>query len=202
MELFEFLIMKYGYIAIVLILMGGIVGLPIPDEVLLTLIGYYTYLGKMSYFLAILSAFIGSAIGISISYFLGAKLGLPFLMKYGPRFHISHKKIEYTQQLFHKYGPVLLFIGYFIPGIRHITGYLSGISKYRLVKFALFAYTGAFTWVFIFIALGHELGNKWFIVEKYFLKFSIYLFIILLLVVLFLIIRYKTQPSSKNIEKK
>ncbi|WP_209125130.1 DedA family protein [Alkalihalobacillus sp. BA299] len=191
MELFEFLIMKYGYIAIVLILMGGIVGLPIPDEVLLTLIGYYTYIGKMSYVLALLAAFIGATIGISFSYLLGAKLGLPFLMKHGPRFHISHKKISYTQQLFYKFGPLLLFIGYFIPGIRHITGYLSGISNYKFLKFSFFAYTGAFTWVFIFITLGHELGNKWFIVEKYLLKVSLILFALLLLIIIFLILRYK-----------
>ncbi|WP_216831462.1 DedA family protein [Alkalihalobacterium elongatum] len=200
MELFEFLIMKYGYIAIIIILVGGIVGLPIPDEVLLTLIGYYTYLGKMSYVLALLSAFLGSAIGISISYFLGAKLGLPFLMKYGPRFHISHKKIDYTQRLFYKYGPILLFIGYFIPGVRHITGYLSGISKYKFTKFSLFAYTGAFAWVFIFITLGQELGSKWYIVERYFLKIGLVLFILLILISIYLIVRYNIL--KKRLDKK
>ncbi|MEB1805755.1 MAG: DedA family protein [Bacillaceae bacterium] len=198
MELFEFLIMKYGYIAIIIILIGGIVGLPIPDEVLLTLIGYYTYAGKMSYTLALLSAFTGSAIGISISYFLGAKLGLPFLLKYGPRFHITHKKVAYTQQLFYKYGPILLFIGYFIPGLRHITGYLSGISKYNFIKFSLFAYTGAFTWVFLFITLGQELGNKWYIVERYFLKIGLLLFILVVLISIFLIFRYNSIKKNSK----
>ncbi|MED4126352.1 DedA family protein [Halalkalibacterium halodurans] len=200
MELFEFLLIKYGYIALILILTGGIVGLPIPDEVLLTLVGYYISLGKMSYVLALLASFLGATLGISISYFLGTKLGLPFLMKYGPKLHISHQKIDHAQALFRKYGPILLFIGYFLPGVRHVTGYLSGLSKCKFRTFSLYAYTGAFIWCLVFITLGHEIGNKWYIVEKYLFKSSFLLFLLILCVIGYFIVRNKRM--EKNAEKK
>ena len=138
MEYIEQIIASYGYIGIVLILTGGIIGLPIPDEMILTFIGYYIYKEKMTYLYAFIAAFLGSTLGISVSYYLGAKLGLPFLEKYGPKMHISRKKIAKSQYLFHKYGPVLLCVGFFLPGVRHITGYLSGIAQYRFLKFAIY----------------------------------------------------------------
>lgn len=184
MEYLEQIIATYGYIGIIIILMGGIIGLPIPDEVLLTFIGYYIYKEKFTYFLAFSSAFLGSILGISISYILGSKLGLPFLEKYGPKFHFSRKRIVYAQYLFHRFGPILLFVGFFIPGIRHISGYLSGIAQYRFIKFAIFTYTGAFLWVFTFLYLGIKFGHRWTIIEDYISRYSIYLFLLLILLLL------------------
>ena len=51
--------------------MMGIVGLPIPDETLLTFSGYLIYKHSFVLPLAFAAAFAGSACGISISYWLG-----------------------------------------------------------------------------------------------------------------------------------
>ena len=42
------LIAHYGYFGIIIALAGGIVGLPIPDEFLLTFVGYNVSKGVMS----------------------------------------------------------------------------------------------------------------------------------------------------------
>ena len=42
------LVVNYGYLAIFIVLFLGIVGLPIPDEVLLTYVGYNVFLGRLS----------------------------------------------------------------------------------------------------------------------------------------------------------
>jgi len=42
------LIEHYGYFGIILILVGGIVGLPLPDEIFLTYVGYRAYIEKLS----------------------------------------------------------------------------------------------------------------------------------------------------------
>ncbi|KHF38574.1 DedA family protein [Halalkalibacter okhensis] len=168
MEILKHLILEYGYFGIFIALVGGIVGLPLPDEVLLLTIGYYAYLGKINLWTAIISSYLGSAIGITISYVLGAKLGLPFLLKYGPKIHLSHSRIHKSQQMFAKHGAWLLLIGYFIPGIRHITGYLAGISRLRLRTFMLYSYVGALFWVTLFVFSGYELGIRWYVVKQSF----------------------------------
>ncbi|WP_462413105.1 DedA family protein [Neobacillus sp. Marseille-QA0830] len=175
------LIGHYGYFGITLALIGGMIGLPIPDEVLLTYVGYNVYTGNMSFLLSLLFSVIGAFGGITFSYLLGFKLGLPFLHKFGPKLHLTEERINRTHKLFEKMGPILLFVGYFIPGIRHIAAYLAGINSYSYKKFALFAYSGAISWCFTFITAGRLLGENWIHVTGYLSKYSIYLFFVLLL---------------------
>lgn len=193
----HYLISHFGYFGIIIALVGGIIGLPIPDETLLTFIGYYVYKGEMKFLLALLSACIGSSIGISISYVLGVKLGIPFLKKFGPKIHITENKINRTQILFQKIGPALLFIGYFIPGVRHVTAYLAGISRFRFWTFCLYAYSGALLWSFTFIKLGLELGEKWRHVVHYAHRYSLILLIVLVILVglIFVYFRFKKDRN-------
>lgn len=181
MESWYELISQYGYVGIYLLLVLGIVGLPIPDEVLLTYLGYMTSIDKMMFSYTFLAAFLGSVCGITINYFLGVKLGEPFLRKYGSRFFIKAHTIERTNRLFNQYGSAVLFICYFIPGIRHVAAYMAGITKFSYNRFALFTYAGAAVWVLTFLGIGNRLGSNWEVVSTYITK---YIWVIILLVIL------------------
>ncbi|MBA2874730.1 DedA family protein [Thermaerobacillus caldiproteolyticus] len=191
---------QFGYIGIMIALMGGIVGLPIPDEVLLTYVGYNVFTGAMSFPLTLVCSFIGAIIGISISYCLGIKLGLPFLHKFGPKVHITEARIEQTKVLFAKMGPFVLVIGYFIPGIRHISAFLAGINEYKFKKFAIYAYSGALLWVLIFITLGKELGKDWKNVKHYMEHYSTHLLPLLIIALLIgaCVSYWRLGTSAKN----
>jgi membrane protein DedA with SNARE-associated domain len=192
----NFLLEHYGYFGIIIALLGGIIGLPIPDEVLLTFVGYNVFQGKMSHLLSLFSAFIGAFGGISISYFFGIKLGLPFLQKFGPKVHITGERIKKTKTLFTKFGPALLFIGYFIPGVRHITAYLAGINSYSFKKFALYAYSGAVVWCFTFITLGRLLGEKWRYFAFYLMKNRLLIIPAVLLLFIFGLVFWKKRKKA------
>lgn len=159
-SLIDFL-QQYGYIGIFLFLVLGIVGLPLPDEIMMTFIGYLASIDSLNLYLTYLSALLGSASGITISYILGQRLGYPFLKKYGKKFFITRRRLLISQLLFRKYGNWLLFIGYFIPGVRHVTAYLAGIAKMSFYRFAIYAYLGAIVWCATFIGLGYILGASW-----------------------------------------
>ncbi|MFJ5624059.1 DedA family protein [Peribacillus loiseleuriae] len=199
MQHLMYLLGHFGYFGIIIALMGGIIGLPIPDEILLTYLGYLVYKGQLSYIVSLVSAVVGATAGISISYLLGIKLGLPFLRKYGPKIHLTEKGINKTKILFLKFGPFLLFIGYFIPGVRHVTAYLAGINGLSYKKFAVYAYSGALLWCFTFITIGTKLGKEWKKVGFYLSKYS--LNVIVFVVVLSLIIAFvywrKTKYNGK-----
>lgn len=171
-------IIQYGYFGVFAALSLGIVGLPIPDEVLLTYVGYHVYQGNLIYMFALISAFMGATTGITISYVIGSKLGLPFLHKFGPKIHITNERIERTQTLFKKYGSFLLFFGYFLPGVRHLTAYVAGISNLSFRRFILLAYSGALVWSTGFILLGHLLGERWYLVRNYVHRYGAYLIIV------------------------
>ncbi|GAE37274.1 DedA family protein [Halalkalibacter akibai] len=199
MELLKHLIFEYGYFGIFLALVGGIVGLPVPDEVLLITIGYYAYLGRVNLYTALISSYLGSVIGISISYLLGAKLGLPFLLKYGRKIRLTSSRIEKAQHLFSKHGKWLLIIGYFIPGVRHLTGYLAGIARLSLRTFILYSYIGALFWVLLFVLTGYELGIKWYYIKQSFetYKMLIYFGISVLLSIIVLLFFFKTKNKKR-----
>ncbi|QHW33886.1 DedA family protein [Paenibacillus rhizovicinus] len=166
-NLLELLIMRYGYFGLTLALSLGIVGVPVPDEALLTYSGYLVGDGRLLAPLVVLSAFLGAAIGITASYMIGNRFGLPFLLKYGPRVRLSPAKIERAQGWMNRYGKLLLFAGFFIPGLRHVTAYMAGMSRFKLRTFLLYAYAGALVWSTLFIYVGYMLGEEWETVKTY-----------------------------------
>lgn len=166
-HLLELLISRYGYIGLTLALALGIVGVPVPDEALLTYSGYLVGNGTLLGPLVVLSAFLGSAIGITASYVIGIRFGLPFLLRFGPRIHLSSARIERAQDWMNRFGKLLLFAGFFIPGFRHVTAYMAGMSRFKLRTFLLYAYAGALVWSTLFVYIGYLLDERWESVKTY-----------------------------------
>ena len=159
-------IAQYGYVAIAVLLVFGIVGLPVPDETLLTFTGYLVFRGHLSLPLAYGAALAGSACGITISYELGRTFGMALIHRYGRYLHITEEHIHKAHAWFDRIGHWGLTFGYFVPGVRHLTAYAAGMSEVEPHQFAVFAYSGASLWVGCFIALGYFLGERWQAVEK------------------------------------
>ncbi|MGG1660802.1 DedA family protein [Brevibacillus sp. NRS-1366] len=194
----DLFLMKYGYVGIFVSLALGVVGLPIPDEVLMTYAGYAVSRGILDMPFAVLSAFLGAAVGISVSYAIALKWGLPLLLKVGPYLHITPKKIESTQGLFTKFGPYLLFIGYFLPGVRHITAYLAGMASMDFRRFAIFSYSGALLWSMTFLLLGRALGKEWFKVVVYIRHYGLTFLLIAAAVAIVIYLFRKYKPTTRT----
>jgi membrane protein DedA with SNARE-associated domain len=153
---------SYGYLAIFSLLVLGIVGLPVPDEFLLTLCGFLIYQGRLRPVPAFFSALAGSGSGITCSYLIGKTVGWKFLhSRFGRFLHISDQRIRLVHDWFDRIGHWALIIGYFVPGVRHFTAIVAGTSKLEYRSFALFAYCGATAWVSTFLFIGYHFGNRW-----------------------------------------
>jgi membrane protein DedA with SNARE-associated domain len=151
----------YGYAAIFSLLVLGIVGLPVPDETLLTFAGYLVYKGDLRLIPTYASAVVGSMCGITISYILGRSVGIFLIHRYGWIFHITPARMGKVHSWFDRFGTWTLLVGYFIPGVRHVTAVVAGTTKLRPLLFSIFAYSGALIWAATFIALGVIFGDQW-----------------------------------------
>jgi membrane protein DedA with SNARE-associated domain len=158
---FQVWIGHYGYAAIFFLLVFGIVGLPVPDETLLTLTGYLVFKGTLHIVPSFISAFLGAMTGITISYSIGKIGGARFLHRFGGRLHIRPETVDRVHSWFNRWGHWSLTIGYFVPGIRHVIAIVAGSSELEYRTFALFAYAGALFWAGIFICGGYYLGDRW-----------------------------------------
>lgn len=154
-------VQHYGYAGLFTLLILGIVGLPVPDETLLVFSGYLVSTGRLQGWATYSTAFLGSISGISISYLIGRSIEHSLIHRYGRFLHLTERRMDQVRGWFHRIGDWALFIGYFIPGVRHFTALVAGMSKLEYPNFAVFAYTGAAVWVGTFITAGYYLGANW-----------------------------------------
>lgn len=154
-------ISRYGYMGIFSLLMFGIIGVPVPDEALLAFSGYLVSRGQLGLVPTIAAAFLGSICGISISYWIGRSGGLFLIRRYGHRVHITPQRIERVTQWLDRFGRWGLIIGYFVPGVRHMTALVAGASQLKYPVFAIFAYSGGLLWAVTFITAGFFLEKEW-----------------------------------------
>lgn len=154
-------ISQYGYGAIFVLLALGIVGLPVPDETLLTFTGVLVARGRLELVGALLACLGGSSCGITLSYWLGRRFGLSLLHKYGRYVHFTEERLNQVHWWFERIGKWALTFGYFIPGVRHFTAYVAGSADLEPPVFARYAYSGAALWVGTFVSLGYFFADRW-----------------------------------------
>lgn len=183
------LLNNYGYIVLVVSLMLELIAFPFPGEVLMTYCGVLVNEHKLNWILSIFMASLGAIIGVTISYLIGRFLGTRFFKRYGHYVHMDEERQRKTSEWFNRFGNRLLLITYFIPGVRHITGYFSGITEIKYRDFAINSYTGAVIWTAVFISIGKVLGPKWetyhSLIKKYLLIVSIIIGIVLILIFIY-----------------
>ena len=151
----------YGYLAIFVAMMFGIVGLPIPDETLLVFSGYLSTTAHLRLELVLLSGYLGAISGITASYLIGRYFGYGFLHKYGRWIHLTDEKLEKLHNWYERFGGWTLVFGYYIAGVRHVSAIVAGTSRLEYPRFAMFAYPAAILWVSVFVVLGRVLGEHW-----------------------------------------
>lgn len=161
-------ITQYGSFSLFVLLALGIFALPIPDETLMLFAGVLIAHGKLSPVATFIAAACGSMAGISISYVIGRTAGVFLIRRYGHWVRITEERMQRVHDWFERVGRWALLIGYFIPGVRHMTGYAAGITSMEYRHFALFSYCGAILWVSMFLSLGYFVGDRWDQIENLF----------------------------------
>jgi|SRR5581483_4991748 len=156
-HLFDLLV-RYGGAVLFLAQMLGIFGLPIPDELLLTISGALVRRGTLNGMTTLAAAISGCIAGITLSYVLGRSVGASTVQ----RFAGSHaESLARAQGWFRRFGKWVLAFGYFVPGVRHVTAIAAGSTPLEYPVFATYAYPGAVLWSTTFLAVGYYAGSRW-----------------------------------------
>lgn len=151
----------YGSIVIFLWLALGVIALPIPEESVLLLLGVLMAKEKLPLCATIIAVYTGSCCGISGSYGLGLLTSHYLNRGRGRYIGLTKQRFLLAHHWFKRVGTWALFMGYFIPGVRHLTGYVAGALKLSYRHFALYAYSGGLIWSSSFMGLGYFFHNHW-----------------------------------------
>lgn len=152
------MIEHYGYAALFFSLWLGIVGMPIPDEVVVMTGGAVTGSGILQVIPAFVLTYLGVISGLSLGYLLGRYVGTPVLDKLRRKPRMD-RWIGFSERLIVKYGNFALCISYLLPVVRHVMPYLVGINKMSFRRYALLSYTSGLVWTLIFFTVGRFVGN-------------------------------------------
>jgi membrane protein DedA with SNARE-associated domain len=155
-----YLVTHYGYLAIFMLLMVGIFGIPLPDEFLVAFIGYLIFQREMHFWPAALAVISGGIMGISVNYLVGRTIGDRLCKGLVYFFPEKLEKLNHVTDWLGRSGGIVLFLSYFLPGVRHWATVGAGVVKLPPGVCALFAYPAVVLWSLAFILLGYHLGKE------------------------------------------
>lgn len=153
------IIEKGGYLSLFLWILLGLVGLPVPNVVIVMTVALASSMDVLNPLFSFLVIYIAILCVLTTSYWLGRFLGRPLLRFFEKRNKFS-QSINRSMKLMEKYHAFSLLLSYFLPGARNFIPFLYGTSRLAFRTFALFAYAGALIWLAIFFALGYLFGDQ------------------------------------------
>ncbi|MHB8171313.1 MAG: DedA family protein [Thermincolia bacterium] len=192
-------IKEYGYWALFFFLWLGIVGMPIPDEVIVMTGGLVASLELLEPVPAFFVTYLGVVSGLTIGYLLGRIIGAPVLDYLVSKKNMG-KYLKKSYDLIDRYGSYALCISYGFPVVRHVIPYILGISKMSFRRYALISYTTGFFWTLIFFVIGYFFGLNIEQIGKTIYTYGIYALIVLFPVglVMWHIIARRNQQKSPS----
>jgi membrane protein DedA with SNARE-associated domain len=148
-----------GILAIfgVLLLCG--LGMPIPEDIPLVSAGYLIYLHQTNWATALVVCMAGVLIGDSVIFWFGHRLGNKLLRSRLVMFFTTPKKILKIRAYYRKYGPKIIIVGRFLPGLRAPIFFVAGSSGVRYAKFITFDGIAALVSVPVWLFLGSRFGD-------------------------------------------
>lgn len=196
MEMLFKLLTEHVYVILFVSLILEFAALPLPGETMMIVAGVMAYNNHGSYIGMIIASALGTVIGMQFSYEIGRRLGTKAVDKYGMYIGLTPYRMTKAAEFFNKFGNIVIVIAYFLPGVRHILGYFSGISRIDAKKFHIYSTIGGVFWVVVFITLGYVLGPSAPHAFKLLHKYGTMLFI-LAIAALFIYLIYKNLGAKE-----
>ena len=156
----------WGYALIFLFMAIESSFIPFPSEVVMIPAGFLAARGELTLHapvadlaLACATGLLGSLAGAYFNYYLSAKLGEPFLRRYGKWFFLKPEALDRACEVFNRYGALTTFVCRLIPVIRQLISIPAGLARMPLGTFTFFTGLGAGIWTFLLALAGYSLGR-------------------------------------------
>jgi membrane protein DedA with SNARE-associated domain len=148
-------IAELSYLAIPIVLFLGSSGfVPLPEEILLLIIGYASFSGVLNFWLAVLLAIAGVVVS-DVIHFYFATHGHGILKRL-----LHGKTIKRIERSVVRHGWWTVFIARFVPVMRILTPWVAGGSGMRFKTFLSANVLGAVIQTPIIIWIGYVLGPQ------------------------------------------
>jgi membrane protein DedA with SNARE-associated domain len=150
---------RYGYLAVVGLVLVEDFGVPVPGETVLILAAVYAGTGRLNILLVGLLGFLGAVLGDNVGFAIGHFGGRPLVERYGRYIFLTPERVGRATRFFTRHGGWIIIVARFIEGLRQANGIIAGISGIHWAKFLIFNAIGAALWVGVWITIGYFSGS-------------------------------------------
>jgi membrane protein DedA with SNARE-associated domain len=154
------LIEHWGYVAIVVFVILGNLGIPVPEESILVLAGYLVWQGDLRLPLVLLVGILSAIAGDNLGYWLGRRYGQAAVERYGRWVLLTPARLDVTRRVVTRYGAVGVFAARFIAGLRFLAGPLAGRTGLPPLAFVTANTLGALLYVPAMVAAGYGVAYR------------------------------------------
>lgn len=176
-----------GHLGIAVLMMFESMIAPIPSEAVMPFAGWLVAEGRFTFLGVAVSSTIGSMAGSLISYAMGYYGGKPLVEKFGKYLLLNNSDLEITEKFFARYGSVAIFIGRFIPVVRHLISIPAGAGKMRLTPFCVYTLIGATAWNMFLAWVGFKMKEHWEVIHHYSKPVDIVMVLVILAFIVYFI---------------
>jgi membrane protein DedA with SNARE-associated domain len=157
---FRYLLLRHGYLLLFVYVLAVALGLPIPADPLLLLMGAMVGNHRYVFLTSLLAAVIATLVGDIVWYELGrfrgrAVLGLLCRLSLEP-----DTCVRKTEAAFARRGAGALLFAKFVPGMGLVSVSLAGISKMQYWRFLLADAAGCSLWAGAYLFVGYVLHRQ------------------------------------------
>jgi membrane protein DedA with SNARE-associated domain len=158
-----------GYLGVFFAMVVESTLLPIPSEIILPFAGFLvsdhsieplTH-SEWNFWVVVVIGVIANTTGSLCGYALGAKLGRPFLDRWGRFLLIRKHEVDQAESFFARWGSPTAFFSRLLPGVRSVISFVAGVSHMPLGRFLVYSTLGAIPWTIALVYAGTVLGSNW-----------------------------------------
>ena len=150
---------RFGYLAVVALVVIEDFGVPVPGETVLVLAAVYAATGRLNIVLVALLGFCGAVLGDNIGFAIGHFGGHPLAERYGRYIFLTPERLDKATRFFNRHGGKIIIVARFIEGLRQANGIVAGTTGMRWTRFLIFNAIGAALWVVVLTSVGYASGS-------------------------------------------
>ena len=144
---------------------------PIPSELIMPFAGFAAARGELSLFWVIVAGVLGTLLGNVVWFELARAFGADrtrrLCEKYGRWIGVTRSDLDKAEVTLRRWGPLAVFLGRMMPGIRTVISIPAGLIEMPRVAFYAWTALGSTLWVGALAVLGYMLGEGYQHIEGY-----------------------------------
>ncbi len=145
----------WGYAAIVVIVILGNLGIPVPEESILILAGILVWQRDLRLLLVLLVGTLGAIAGDNLGDWIARRYSQAAVARYGRWVLLRPARLDATRRFMTRYGAFDVFAARFITGLRFMAGPLAGSPGLPPPAFVAANTRGAVAYVPTMVAAGY-----------------------------------------------